>query len=417
MRTLLFLLISSCLSAHSSTNIRQNYQYYYNEPFFASMTAVLMLPTQVQPTTITMDPIEGRSDIFLLEDHAKINIHAYIQDHSAPLVYVLPGLGGGTNNGSAMFIGEKLFLSGYSVIIIPSPFNWQFILSQSQSGLPGISERDSVDLINFMSKVKFKLEKEHNLNATHSSIVGFSMGAHYAAFIMKQERVRSVLNISKVVLINPPLDLKYATGVLDSLYETGANWNDDYKDQIWGYLINKGFELLSMMPANTNSIPFEGWDKVFRLTTGQIKYIIGDTFRNTLREVIFTSHQIKDFGLLNQPVGRFTRNARFDEAKTFSYQRYLSFVASSARDGEQSNKYSERFIIQMSNLNSLSDMLASDSAFRMMHNLDDFLIKQEDLLRLSTKMKSRAILYPKGGHVGNLWYDENFKDILHLLEN
>jgi hypothetical protein len=47
-----------------------------------------------------------------------------------------------------------------------------------------------------------------------------------------------------------------------------------------------------------------------------------------------------------------------------------------------------------------------------MHNTDDFLVSPAQLAFLRQTFGSRFTLYPRGGHVGNIWYPDNREAIL-----
>ena len=50
-----------------------------------------------------------------------------------------------------------------------------------------------------------------------------------------------------------------------------------------------------------------------------------------------------------------------------------------------------------------------------MHNADDFIVNEKDLEFLANTFKERFTLYPRGGHVGNLWYPKNMEKVLSIL--
>jgi hypothetical protein len=51
-----------------------------------------------------------------------------------------------------------------------------------------------------------------------------------------------------------------------------------------------------------------------------------------------------------------------------------------------------------------------------MHNRDDFLVSSADLDYLEGLLGDRAKIYPYGGHMGNLWYSQNRKDIVSIFK-
>jgi len=45
------------------------------------------------------------------------------------------------------------------------------------------------------------------------------------------------------------------------------------------------------------------------------------------------------------------------------------------------------------------------------------LINRKSIEELKETLRDRVILYPYGGHLGNLWYPENKRDALKILKS
>jgi hypothetical protein len=67
-------------------------------------------------------------------------------------------------------------------------------------------------------------------------------------------------------------------------------------------------------------------------------------------------------------------------------------------------------------LTALSDFLTHTPLVYLMHNADDFLLQDGDIAFLQSTFPGRFQLYPHGGHVGNIWYQQNQSDLLTLLK-
>ena len=50
-----------------------------------------------------------------------------------------------------------------------------------------------------------------------------------------------------------------------------------------------------------------------------------------------------------------------------------------------------------------------------MHNADDVLTERGSVDELKSVLGDRMILYPLGGHLGNLWFQENREAIVALF--
>jgi len=62
------------------------------------------------------------------------------------------------------------------------------------------------------------------------------------------------------------------------------------------------------------------------------------------------------------------------------------------------------------------DRLRGNPKVHIMHNADDILINRKSIEELKETLRDRVILYPYGGHLGNLWYPENKRDALKILK-
>jgi hypothetical protein len=50
-----------------------------------------------------------------------------------------------------------------------------------------------------------------------------------------------------------------------------------------------------------------------------------------------------------------------------------------------------------------------------MENQDDFLARPEDIEALRSWLGARLYLYPRGGHLGNLWFGRNAEDLRAIM--
>lgn len=120
----------------------RSYRYPYFDPYLATTTIAIMKGRDERwgDNTIQglqIDLLPGRNAVPLLEGKGKLRFRLYQSRGTAPLVIIVPGLGGSAYEGSASFIAESLVESGFHVMVMPDPFNWNFALAASSSGFPG----------------------------------------------------------------------------------------------------------------------------------------------------------------------------------------------------------------------------------------------------------------------------------------
>ena len=141
-------------------------------------------------------------------------------------------------------------------------------------------------------------------------------------------------------------------------------------------------------------------------------FLIGQTFRESLRDVIFASQQVQDRGVLKSRVSKSYRNARMTEALSFSFQRYAkTFILPSlkTRGGGSLEELNRK-----SSLYQFGDYLANQPGIFVIHSRDDFILKSGDIEWMQAQFGSRAIILPYGGHCGLINFPQ-FSDSLKTI--
>ena len=72
-------------------------------------------------------------------------------------------------------------------------------------------------------------------------------------------------------------------------------------------------------------------------------------------------------------------------------------------------------LIDQVSLYALEDYLRSSRKIAVMHNADDLILGPGDIGFLRRTFGDRLMLYPRGGHCGNLSYRVNAKDMLEFI--
>ena len=379
------------------------YNFEYKDPYFSTLTSRLLKPSR-EAKILMLDELPGRDQVAILGPRAKIEITAYVQAHPAPLMFVIPGLGGTAIDGSAQWLAEQYFDAGFSALVMPSPFSWKFVLSQSTTGVPGFTPADVSDLMAVMKQARELATSRLRLRYTRQAVVGYSLGAVHAAFVRKMDHERPYLGIERAIMIDPPLDFRIAIPTLDRLQAIGKRYSFDQREIIMGGVIKAGSALLARDVKSPDY--FVGLDRALRLDTDQAAYLIGASFRETLRDAIFASQQIIDLGLLHIPASSYRRSARQSEAARISFQDYIGKGSYPFWKQRLGVDWSLDRFFESCDLRGLRAELIKDPAYRLIHNADDFLNQPDDLAKLARAMGRRATIYPYGGHVGNLWQPE-----------
>ena len=108
---------------------------------------------------------------------------------------------------------------------------------------------------------------------------------------------------------------------------------------------------------------------------------------------------------------------RLDEAKKFTLTDYNERIGLSLwrNQAAESNAGLESFI-ERSSLTHILDRLRDNPRVYIMHNTDDFLTNRKSIDEIKAALGDRVVLYPYGGHLGNVWYPQNKTDALKILK-
>jgi hypothetical protein len=66
-------------------------------------------------------------------------------------------------------------------------------------------------------------------------------------------------------------------------------------------------------------------------------------------------------------------------------------------------------------LRAIEDYLRSSPKFGLMHNVDDIILGPGDIDWFRSVFGTRAVIYPSGGHCGNLDYRDNVAEIIRFF--
>jgi hypothetical protein len=160
---------------------------------------------------------------------------------------------------------------------------------------------------------------------------------------------------------------------------------------------------------------FAGWDKRFRLSDGQMQYLIGSVLQSPIGDVIYVHELVRPEGVLKTAISYANRTERFYGAHSYGIRDYVRLLLIPRLDqGRRSQTIDGAWKIGLS-LRDVESTLVENKNMFVMHNRNDFLVSIEDLDYLERLLADRAKIYPYGGHMGNIWYWQNRNDIVSIF--
>lgn len=360
---------------------------------------------EVQKVNVELFP--ARSNVYLLENRHQIEINFLKQNHQAPLIFIIPGVGG-TGKGTVIkILMEQLYELGYHVVALPNPLSWTFVLGASQRGIAGYLNWDVLDLYSLMKKTTQTL----NLPVSNYNILGYSLGAGLLPELSEIDEDQKAFLFKKILLINPPVNFDHGVKTLDAYYHLGAPWTAEQKDMLMGYLLSFGEKLI-----NNKNLSAAEVLKEIQLTKNQQRYLIGNSYRESLAEIIYTTELLLNQKFLSSNISWGYRSLRFEEAKSFSFTTYLEKIVLPNVQKESVPNLKLNELVEGYNLKKFKNKFQNDKRFYLFHNANDFLLEEGDIAFLEASFLDRAVIFPLGGHCGNFSFSINKKFLKSILE-
>jgi len=403
----LAVLTTLCLSTHSVE--AAEYKYPYHDPYLATATTAILsddgATERVKSTIVHVPGLPGRNNLPSLEGRGHVSLALYRQNHPAPLLFVLAGLGSSPYFGVAPYLASLFYQEGFHVVILPSPMSWNFALSASRSGAPGYVPEDARDLYDVMQRTLTTLRDRYDVNATAINLMAASLGALEGAYLSVIDADEGKIGIAKYLLVNPPVDLAYAVKKIDEWNALAGKFGREKSQQI----IAKALGIVDSFSEERRDDPavFDRLAKKFTgFMTEELQFLIAENLQSQFSELIYVTQVIHDQKVLTAP--KDDTRKRLEEAKNFTFTDYNQKIALPLWQKQLGDLQADLgTFIQRGSLAHIVDRLRGNAKVHILHNADDFLAGRKSIEALKEALGDQVTLYPYGGHLGNLWYPEN----------
>ena len=404
-KIVLFLILS--LTAFS-------YNFPIEDPYSATIigSATMMTPGVSENIPLKVYEIQIKDkkeipDVFWYASKFKFSFSKQ-KNKKAPLIFVLAGTGSDYSAIRVKFMQRIFHDAGYHTIAISSQMSQQFMISASTNAIPGMLIRDNEDIYKAMKLAYNKIKDQ--VDVTDFYIMGYSLGGANAAVLSYIDEKEKSFNFKRVFMVNPPVEL----------YDSAVKL-DKYLDEYTGGK-SVGIEKLlnSTLARVKGSLTSEyaniGADTIYEIVKGDIlseaekKAYIGLAFRLTSTDLNFISDFItKSHVYTKNPekVNKFTNMKEYFKAVNFAtFEDYVNKIGF-----PYYKKYNKDFTIEdlkrEASLRVIEDYLRTSPKIAAVTNADELILNEKDIDYLKDVFKDRLIIYPKGGHCGNMFYKEN----------
>lgn len=404
-KVVLFLILS--LTAFS-------YNFPIDDPYSATIigSATMMTPGVSENIPLKVYEIQIKDkkeipDVFWYASKFKFSFSKQ-KNKKAPLIFVLAGTGSDYSAIRVKFMQRIFHDAGYHTIAISSQMSQQFMISASTNAIPGMLIRDNEDIYKAMKLAYNKIKDQ--VDVTDFYIMGYSLGGANAAVLSYIDEKEKAFNFKRVFMVNPPVELYDSAVKLDK-------YLDDYtggKSAGIEKLLNT--TLAKVKGGLTSEYANIGADTIYEIVKGDIlseaekKAYIGLAFRLTSTDLNFISDFITKSHIYTknpEKVDKFTNMKEYFKAVNFAtFEDYVNKIGF-----PYYKKYNKDFTIEdlkrEASLRVIEDYLRTSPKIAAVTNADELILNEKDIDYLKDIFKDRLIIYPKGGHCGNMFYKEN----------
>ena len=412
-KIVLFLILS--LTAFS-------YNFPIDDPYSATIigSATMMTPGVSENIPLKVYEIQIKDkkeipDVFWYASKFKFSFSKQ-KNKKAPLIFVLAGTGSDYSAIRVKFMQRIFHDAGYHTIAISSQMSQQFMISASTNAIPGMLIRDNEDIYKAMKLAYNKIKDQ--VDVTDFYILGYSLGGANAAVLSYIDEKEKAFNFKRVFMVNPPVELYDSAVKLDK-------YLDDYtggKSAGIERLLNT--TLARVKGGLTSEYANIGADTIYEIVKGDIlsdtekKAYIGLAFRLTSTDLNFISDFITKSHIYTknpEKVDKFTNMKEYFKAVNFAtFEDYVNKIGF-----PYYKKYNKDFTIEdlkrEASLKVIEDYLRTSPKIAAVTNADELILNEKDIDYLKDVFKDRLIIYPKGGHCGNMFYKENVDVMLKFI--
>ncbi|MCW8928935.1 MAG: alpha/beta hydrolase [Gammaproteobacteria bacterium] len=395
------------------------------QPDYVKMPA---LNTQFKRTIdkeykISIFPNRIIPDVFWYE---KGGLKYSIAEHKtqAPLMFIIAGTGASYNSVTVKNLQKTFYQVGYHVVAISSPTIPNFMYNASRTVIPGNLLEDSEDIYHVMQRI---MEKHNDIPVSDYFLTGYSLGASHAAFVtriddQRKSNQKDSFQFKKTLLINPPLNLVTSVDVLDKMFEENIPGGIDHFHEFFERFINKAstfyreneelgvgkeffYEILKEQPPSEE----------------EMKVMIGFVFRISSTGMIFGADVFNRQGYIvpKNKVDKLTPSSSLTHyskvAHRLGFNDYIKHFYLPTFEKKRGVSVEE--LIEQASLESIETYLKGNGKIALMHNMDDPILLPGEIDTLKSLFPGRTMIYPYGGHMGNLQYKKNVIDMINYFDD
>ena len=399
-----------------------SYNFPIDDPYSATIigSATMMTPGVSKNIPLKVYEIQIKDkkdipDVFWYASKFKFSFSKQ-KNKKAPLIFVLAGTGSDYNTTRVKFMQRIFHDAGYHTIAISSQMSQQFMISASSNSVPGLLLEDNKDIYKAMKLAYNKIKDQ--VEVTDFYIMGYSLGGSNAAVLSYIDEKEKVFNFKRVFMVNPPVDLYNSAVKLDKYLDNYTGGKTKGIEKLLNTTLAKVKGGLTSEYANI------GADTIYNIVKGDIlsdaekEAYIGLAFRLASTDLNFISDfMTRSYVYTKNPekVNKYTNMKEYLKAVNFAtFEDYVNKIGFPYYK-KHNKDYSIEALKREASLKVIEDYLRTSPKIAAVTNADELILNEKDFAFLKDVFKDRLVIYPKGGHCGNMFYKENVDVMLKFL--
>ncbi|ERT34915.1 MULTISPECIES: hypothetical protein [Fusobacterium] len=399
-----------------------SYNFPIDDPYSATIigSATMMTPGVSENIPLKVYEIQIKDkkdipDVFWYASKFKFSFSKQ-KNKKAPLIFVLAGTGSDYNTTRVKFMQRIFHDAGYHTIAISSQMSQQFMISASSNSVPGLLLEDNKDIYKAMKLAYNKIKNQ--VEVTDFYIMGYSLGGSNAAVLSYIDEKEKVFNFKRVFMVNPPVDLYNSAVKLDKYLDDYTGGKTEGIEKLLNTTLAKVKGGLTSEYANI------GADTIYNIVKGDIlsdaekEAYIGLAFRLASTDLNFISDfMTRSYVYTKNPekVNKYTNMKEYLKAVNFAtFEDYVNKIGFPYYK-KHNKDYSIEALKREASLKVIEDYLRTSPKIAAVTNADELILNEKDFAFLKDVFKDRLVIYPKGGHCGNMFYKENVDVMLKFL--
>lgn len=359
-----------------------------------------------------------------------------LQRERAPIAFIVPGLGAHRLGGPTLALAEMVWQRGYSVAIVSSTMNAEFITDGGSIPVPGHAPTDARDVHLALDAMNRDLVSRHPDRIGARVYLGYSLGAFHGFYIAAAERApdNQLVAFDRYVLVDSPVRLVGGMEHLDAFARVPLALPAAERDAEARRILLKAVAVgKRALAAQTGAEVYTHFDvddyevdtygpipppaAPLPFTNAEAEYLVGFAFQRSLKAVLYSSQERDDLGILLTERRALRRQPPYEEIGDYSFAMYFyGFVLPYHRDRLGMVSSAEQ-MVAANDLRAIEDGLRANPKLHVFANENDFLTSDDDLAWLGTTVGTQNVrIFPTGGHLGNLHRPDVQAEILAPLD-